>query len=330
MMSANITAASTPCRRTGCSVTSRAELRRVRDLPEGVPLADRAVLGQRAARLPHEPDRRALDRLAPRGPDEERLHPRSRLAGAVSKGPLAVPLGCAAVARAAGRRASSSCGSSSRTPARQPGGTSIFLAYHWLDDRDNPIVWDGMRTPLPPLAPGERTVATRTCGRRSRPARTGSRSTWSPSTAPGSRSSAAPMLTRRRRRAPRAQASRTPSLPPNVEPTRRLGASGCAPRTPRATASSRGAIEWAHGARRRRPRALAPYAPGPGRVPGFAAPLLCPSVLPGIELERLDDVGGPARVRSAARRAVGLRRPDRPPLKAGSVRARPRSGRRRA
>jgi len=32
----------------------------------------------------------------------------------------------------------------------------IGLAYHWLDDLDNPIVWDGMRTPLPPLSPGER------------------------------------------------------------------------------------------------------------------------------------------------------------------------------
>src|SRR2546426_5382445 len=28
----------------------------------------------------------------------------------------------------------------------------LFLAYHWLDKRGNPIVWDGRRTPL------ERTV----------------------------------------------------------------------------------------------------------------------------------------------------------------------------
>jgi hypothetical protein len=42
----------------------------------------------------------------------------------------------------------------------------------------------------------------------------------------------------------------------------------------------------------RRPRALQVYAPGPGRVPGFAASLLCPSVLPGVELERLADVAG--------------------------------------
>ena len=73
MMSANITAASTPWRRTGCSVTSAQSSGVLRDLEERVPLADRAVLGQRAARLAHEPDRRPLDRLAPRGAHEERL-----------------------------------------------------------------------------------------------------------------------------------------------------------------------------------------------------------------------------------------------------------------
>jgi hypothetical protein len=50
-----------------------------------------------------------------------------------------------------------------------------------------------------------------------------------------------------------------------------------------------GAIEWDGG---RRPRALADYEPGPGRLPGFTGPLLAPSVLPGIELERLDDIEG--------------------------------------
>ena len=41
----------------------------------------------------------------------------------------------------------------------------VNLAYHWLDDRDNPIVWDGLRTELPPLAPGEHaTVETRLRG----------------------------------------------------------------------------------------------------------------------------------------------------------------------
>src|SRR5690349_6058979 len=34
--------------------------------------------------------------------------------------------------------------------------SEIRLGYHWLDDRGNPLVWDGERTPLPQLAPGER------------------------------------------------------------------------------------------------------------------------------------------------------------------------------
>jgi hypothetical protein len=43
---------------------------------------------------------------------------------------------------------------------------------------------------------------------------------------------------------------------------------------------------------RARRRALAAWVQGPGRVPGFQGPLLCPSVLHGIELERVDDVEG--------------------------------------
>src|SRR3954463_1850787 len=34
----------------------------------------------------------------------------------------------------------------------------LFLSYHWLDERGDPIVWDGPRTPLPAaIEPGERT-----------------------------------------------------------------------------------------------------------------------------------------------------------------------------
>src|SRR5207248_8621578 len=33
----------------------------------------------------------------------------------------------------------------------------LFLSYHWLDERGNPIVWDGPRTPLADaVEPGER------------------------------------------------------------------------------------------------------------------------------------------------------------------------------
>jgi hypothetical protein len=49
---------------------------------------------------------------------------------------------------------------------------------------------------------------------------------------------------------------------------------------------------WPGGVLRRSPRELAPYEPGGGRVPGYTAPLLAPSVLPGIELEPLGEIAG--------------------------------------
>src|SRR5271154_7500720 len=39
-----------------------------------------------------------------------------------------------------------------------PWRTGIFVAYHWLDDRDNPIVWDGLRTAPPLVEPGADTT----------------------------------------------------------------------------------------------------------------------------------------------------------------------------
>src|SRR5689334_15054575 len=33
---------------------------------------------------------------------------------------------------------------------------ALKLAYHWLDELGNPIVWDGLRTELADLEPGER------------------------------------------------------------------------------------------------------------------------------------------------------------------------------
>ena len=50
------------------------QLGRPVDLEERVLLADRAVLGQRASGLPHEPHRRPLDGFTPRGADEQRFH----------------------------------------------------------------------------------------------------------------------------------------------------------------------------------------------------------------------------------------------------------------
>ncbi len=99
-------------------------------------------------------------------------------------------------------------------------------------------------------------------------------------------------------------------LPPGVEPTqawhehvRAAHADGYA--------VVAGSIDWRGGLLHPRPKALAPYAPGVGRVPQFGAPLLCPSVLPGVELTRLAGRRRPSRLRRAAGRAVDLRRPGR-------------------
>lgn len=169
-------------------------------------------------------------------------------------------------------------------------GPGVFASYHWLDDRGNPIVWDGIRTPVPPLGPGG--AATVEVDVRA-PIPPGpyrlafdlvaeDRAWFS--------ELASPMLTLDVAVAPR-RAEPNAELPPGVEP-----APDWADRVRAAHADGfavvAGAIEWPRGLLRRRPGALAAYEPGPGRVPGFSAPLLCPSVLPGLRLERLADVAG--------------------------------------
>jgi hypothetical protein len=200
-------------------------------------------------------------------------------------------------------------------------GDGIYVAYHWLDDRDNPIVWDGRRTPAPPLAPGER--ATVAVGVRA-PIPPGpyrlafdlvaERRAWFSELG-------SPMLVRDVRVAER------PGEPGAVFPEEIEPAADWAERVRAAHAEGygvvAGAVEWTGGLLHPRPRALSGYEPGPGRIPGFGAPLLCPSVLPGVELERLGDVAGlPA---FAAPR-------DEPWIYDGRIvlRARPQSGRRPA
>jgi hypothetical protein len=170
------------------------------------------------------------------------------------------------------------------TVAWRPG---VNLAYHWLDDRDNPIVWDGERTPAPPLAPGERGVVEAKVRAPIPPGpyrlafdMVAENRAWFSELGN-------PMLVQDLRVSERAGDPHA-ELPPGVEPAhdwfervRAAHAEGFA--------VVAGAIAWEG---LRRPHALAAYAPGPGRMPGFAAPLLCPSVLPGIELHRLADVAG--------------------------------------
>jgi hypothetical protein len=166
----------------------------------------------------------------------------------------------------------------------------IRLAYHWLDERGNPIVWDGDRTQLPPLEPGER----RTIEARVRapipPGRyrfaldlVAEHRAWFSEL--GGETVEATFDVLPRPGEPHAD------LPAWVEPA--------ADRHERVAAAHAegyavvaGAIDWRGGRWRRRPGKLEPYAPGPGRVPGFSQPLLCPSVVDGVRLDRLPDVEG--------------------------------------
>jgi hypothetical protein len=168
-----------------------------------------------------------------------------------------------------------------------PWTDQVKLAYHWLDDRDNPIVWDGIRTPAPPLAPGESGIVAAAVRGPMPPGRyrlafdlVAEHRAWFSELG-------SPMLSFDLAVAPRLGEPHV-ELPPDV-----VAADDWSERVRAAHAEGfgvvAGAIEW-DGARR--PRALADYVPGHGRLPGFTGALLAPSVLPGIELERLDDVEG--------------------------------------
>jgi hypothetical protein len=168
-------------------------------------------------------------------------------------------------------------------------GPDIAASYHWLDERGNAIVWDGLRTALSgPIAPGQQAELEITV-RAPMP--------------PGSYDFALDLVAEHRAWFAELGSEGNPSAAidvlPRVDATR-LGDAATV-HAPSATpewesrvlalhvegfAVVAGALE----APRRLRKPLAPWAPGPGRVPGFAQPLLCPSVLHGIDLERLPDV----------------------------------------
>jgi hypothetical protein len=174
-----------------------------------------------------------------------------------------------------------------RTRGPQDG---IFLAYHWLDERGNAIVWDGERTPLEgTVEPGgtlRQTIALRG------------------PIPPGRYRLAVDLVEENRfwlaelgndvleqdvevgRRDPVGASAflADGAEPPAdwLERARALHEEGYA--------AVGGAIETDGGLFRRPPAELAPYAPGGGRHPRFPHPLVCPSLLP--PLEPNDEVAG--------------------------------------
>jgi hypothetical protein len=159
----------------------------------------------------------------------------------------------------------------------------LFLAYHWLDERGNAIVWDSPRTPLEhAVAPGETL-------RQLLPLRG--------PIPPGRYRLAVDLVEEHRfwlgeignppyaedvHVLPRESSGARAFLGDEAEPAedwnervRALHEEGFA--------AVGGAVEVEQGLLRRGDPELAPYAPGTGRHPRFTHPLVCPSLLPPLE-----------------------------------------------
>ncbi len=204
--------------------------------------------------------------------------------------------------------------------------TGVHLAYHWLDERGNPIVWDGERTRLErSVAPGNRLRARM---RVRAPIPPGAYRlaldlvdegrTWFGQ-------AGSPVLVLEQEVAPRigralaarggdaaALAAQEEALVAEDEAEAvAFLADGCAPRPDwsrrvldahqEGYAVVAGSIEPPRRFHTARRRALAPWAPGPGRVPGFGHPLLCPSVVRGVDVEWVEPVADLPAARAVER-----------------------------
>jgi hypothetical protein len=192
----------------------------------------------------------------------------------------------------------------------------VQLSYHWLDERGNAIVWDGLRTPLPhAVAPGERVRAELAVRAPIPPGRyrlafdlVDERRAWFGelgNETPERAHDVVPRIARRlaaRGGDPAALAAQEEPLvaEDEAEAVAHLGP-GVAPapdwsrRVLDAHQAGWAAVGGAIDAPPRfgrRPRELAAWRPGGGRVPGFPHPLLCPSLVLGVEGAWVDDVAG--------------------------------------
>jgi hypothetical protein len=222
--------------------------------------------------------------------------------------------------------------------------SGINAAYHWLDERGNAIVWDGIRTPLEEVPPAGRSVVTMRVRAPIPPGRyrlsfdlVDEGRLWFAEA--GSErleleQEVAPRIGRllaARGGDPEALAAQEEPLVPEEEAEAIAHlAPGVAPAPDwsrrvldahqEGYAVVAGSIEVEAGLLRRAPRALEPYAPGPGRVPGFPHPLVCPSHVRGLTPDMAEPVMGLPAVHPPA---------DEPWVYDGRIRARLRSGRRR-
>jgi hypothetical protein len=157
----------------------------------------------------------------------------------------------------------------------------LNLSYHWLDERGNPIDWDGIRTPIDaepgvrreldahlrgPIPPGRYVLAIDLVDEhRFWLAELGNHSPTQavevqPRDADGARAFVSDDLIR------------APGWDERVHAAHEEG-----------YAAVGGSIRVEHGLLRRPPAELAPYGGKGGRNPAFAHPLVCPSLLPPLE-----------------------------------------------
>ncbi len=207
----------------------------------------------------------------------------------------------------------------------QAGSRGVKASYHWLDSLGNALLWDGLRTELlhevPPGGRIELELAVRTV---MPPGRyrlafdlvdEGKR--WFAEVGSYAPELDVEVTSRCERRlgvvdadagalaaqdepeaiVPPGEAAAVARLAPGVTP-----ASDWARRVLDAHQEGYGvvggSIEAPAGPLRRQAAELAPWAPGGGRNPGFAHPLLCASVLAGVEVEESAPVGGLPAVRA--------------------------------
>jgi hypothetical protein len=155
---------------------------------------------------------------------------------------------------------------------RRRGATEgLFLSYHWLDERGNPIVWDGVRTPLARVVePGE--TLRQSLGLRA-------------PIPPGRYRLAIDLVEEHRFWL--AEIGNEPYeedvdvAPRDATGARVYGAEPDDTWLERARALHREGYSAVGGSIDG--RRLPEYAPGGGRHPRFPHPLVCPSLLPGLE-----------------------------------------------
>ena len=226
------------------------------------------------------------------------------------------------------------------------GPRRVCLAYHWLDELGNPIVWDGLWTALPHEVPaGGRAETELTLRGPIPPGRyrlaldlVAEDRYWFSEVGNAALERDVDVRPRIARRALAACGADPASLAHLEEPVvaadEAEAVAYLAPGVVPASDWSRrmldaheegyaavgGSVDAGGGLLRRPPRELAPYAPGSGRIPAFAHPLVCPSLVRGIEPEWEDEVAGLPALRPPA---------GEPWLYDGriEVRAPPRSGR---